>query len=86
MPFASSQCIFFIHTAKGFNKPRESNPDLLLAEYTLPESTSLGGVEVGVAMPDSSQSLPPLMHMGYAAAATRHHPGTTPSPSPPSHR
>ena len=38
-------------------------------EYTLPESTSLGGVDVGVAMPDSSQSLPPLMHMGYA---TRH--------------
>ena len=37
------------------------------SEYTLPESTSLGGAEVG---PDTSQSLPPLMHMGYAV--TRH--------------
>ncbi len=46
----------------------ELNP-CLVAEYTLPESTSLGGVDV--AMPDSSQSLPPLMHMGYAAR----HPG-----------
>jgi hypothetical protein len=40
----------------------------------LPESSSsLGGVDVGVAMPDSSQSLPPLMHMGYVAA--NRHPG-----------
>ena len=37
------------------------------SEYTLPESTSLVGGEVG---PDTSQSLPPLMHMGYAV--TRH--------------
>ncbi|XP_023320185.1 homeobox protein Nkx-2.4 [Eurytemora carolleeae] len=36
------------------------------SEYTLPESTTLGG-EHGI--PDSSQPLPPLMHMGYAHAA-----------------
>ena len=35
------------------------------SEYTLPESTSLTGAEVG---PDTSQSLPPLMHMGYAVS------------------
>lgn len=35
------------------------------SEYTLPESTSLGG-EVGG--PDTSQTLPPLMHMGYAVS------------------
>ena len=34
------------------------------SEYTLPESTSLVGGEVG---PDTSQSLPPLMHMGAEA-------------------
>jgi len=42
-------------------------PELLIClEYTLPESTTLGG-EHGI--PDSSQPLPPLMHMGYAHAA-----------------
>ena len=37
------------------------------SEYTLPESSSLAGAEVGPG-PDSSQSLPPLMHMGYAVS------------------
>lgn len=42
-------------------------PELFIClEYTLPESTTLGG-EHGI--PDSSQPLPPLMHMGYAHAA-----------------
>ena len=42
-------------------------------EYTLPESTTmLGDVTHGV-IPDSSQTLPPLMHMGYASAGR--HPG-----------
>ncbi len=41
-----------------------------ILEYTLPESTSLLGDVNGM---DSSQSLPPLMHMGYASAGR--HPG-----------
>ena len=45
------------------------------SEYTLPESSAVGGGAGGVAsgdpgsiLPDSSQSLPPLMHMGYAVS------------------
>ena len=50
------------------NKPwahggSQSHP--VKSEYTLPESSSLGG---DVAGPDTAQSLPPLMHMGYAVS------------------
>ena len=44
----------------------------LILKYTLPESTSLLGDVNGV-ITDSSQPLPPLMHMGYASAGR--HPG-----------
>jgi len=39
------------------------------SEYTLPETTPVGVENVLAApLPDSSQSLPPLMHMGYAVS------------------
>ena len=39
------------------------------SEYTLPESTTVGVDNVlSGPLPDSSQSLPPLMHMGYAVS------------------
>ena len=57
-------------SAKLFENPRNIILTVLLSEYTLPESTSVGG-EVGGVIPDSSQTLPPLMHMGYASR----HPG-----------
>ena len=39
------------------------------SEYTLPESSTVGVDNVlSAPLPDSSQSLPPLMHMGYAVS------------------
>ena len=40
------------------------------SEYTLPESSvpGSGTVDPGAILPDSSQTLPPLMHMGYAVS------------------
>ena len=75
---------FFLDDISVDNKPWPSSGhnvhSHVKSEYTLPESS---GVSTGghpgsseTILPDSSQSLPPLMHMGYAVSR---HTGSHPS-------
>ena len=75
---------FFLDDISVDNKPWQSSGhnvhSHVKSEYTLPESS---GVSTGghpgsseTILPDSSQSLPPLMHMGYAVSR---HTGSHPS-------
>ena len=55
------------HSQLGQNPNHSHHP--VKSEYTLPESTTVGVDNVlSGPLPDSSQSLPPLMHMGYAVS------------------